>query len=407
MNTNLGIFGSLKFLPLGDLIQLIGTNGSTGVLKIMNKFVEKPGIIYFAEGKIVDAEAVEKKGIDAVYALFGWVHGSFEFFVTDVKQPNIIKENRMEIILNGLRMLDDGETPKLGPVQISESGSTDDKKSGVPVIKGTLIDYSYVVDEDTYYNGRPIVEQGKHGGWIWVILEGIVEIQKHTSQGSVTILQLGTGAFIGSISTFLMQGFQRSATARAVGEVQLGVLDAQLLSKEFSILTAKMKSVILSLDKRLKAITNSAVDQNVLDELKVGFAGEKRTEAEKERFGKGLFLIKKGVVYMAARIEKEVVPLMILEEGDFIGQLPFLDFGYEHSGITYYHSEAFEAEPLNVEFIRNEFDRLSVTFRNIIDNMVSCISVTTNIAISYIKKNHSNTVNDVKNEQGLKHDDSV
>jgi hypothetical protein len=396
MNTNLGISGSLKFLPLGDLIQLIGTNGSTGVLKIMSKYAEKPGLLYFSEGKIIDAEALDKKGIAAVYALFGWVNGAFDFSVTDVARTNVIKENRMEIILNGLRMLDDGETPKLGPVQPADSLSTDGKKPNVPVIKGSLIDYSYVVDEDTYYSGNAIVEQGKHGGWIWVILEGIVEIQKITPHGPVAILHLGTGAFIGSIATFLMQGFQRSATTRAVGDVQLGVLDGQLLSKEYSILTAKMKSVVLSLDKRLKSITNSAVDQNVLNDLMTHFSQETRGEAEKEVYGKGLFLINKGVAFMAARVGSDLAPLMTLEEGDFFGQLPFLDFGYDQSGITYFLSEGFEAEPLNIELVRNEFERLSTTFRNIIDNMVSCISVTTNIAIDYIKKNQNKSADTAK-----------
>ena len=386
MNTNIGISGSLKFLPLGDLIQLIGTSGGTGVLKIMNKYAEKSGQIYFSEGKIIDAEALDKTGIEAVYALFGWVNGAFEFSVTDVARKNTIKENRMEIILNGLRMLDDGETPKLGPIQPSVPLSAEDRKASVPVIKGALIDYSYVVDEDTYYSGATIVEQGKHGGWIWVILEGIVEIQKITANGPVAILQLGAGAFIGSISTYLMQEFKRSATAKAVGDVQLGVVDGQLLSKEYSSLTAKMKSVVLSLDRRLKAITNSAVDHEVLNGLHAHFEKVQREEAQKE----GLCLITKGEAFMIVRIGEDLVPIMTLGEGDFLGQLPFLDFGYDQTGIVYFLSDGFEAEPVNVELIRNEFERLSVTFKNFIDNMVSCIAVTTNIAINYIKKNRSN-----------------
>ncbi|MBU0992369.1 MAG: cyclic nucleotide-binding domain-containing protein [Proteobacteria bacterium] len=372
-------------------MQLIGTNGSTGVLKIMNKYVEKPGAIYFVDGKMVDAEAGSQEGIEAVYSLFGWVEGAFEFIVEPVNRANIIKENRMEIILNGLRMLDDGKTPKLGPEQLAAATGTDNRKAGVPVIRGPLIDYMYVVDEDTYDNGNAIVEQGKHGGWIWVILEGIVEIEKQTPNGPVTILQLGTGAFIGSISTFLMQGAARSATAKAVGEVQLGVLDSQLLSKEFTMLTAKMKDVILSLDKRLKSVTNSAADQSITDMLKDNFDKEKRTEVDHEAFQKSLFTITSGEVYIVAKTENGIVPLMLLEESDFIGQLSFLDFGYDHEGITYYHSDDFKTEPLNLEMLHNEFNRLSETFKNIIDNMVSCISITTNIAISYIKKNTKKT----------------
>ena len=386
MNNNIGISGSLKFITLGDLMQLIGTNGSTGVLKIMNKYAEAPGCIFFSEGKMVDAEADTKKGVEAVYALFGWLDGEFAFSVEAVTRENSIKENRMEIILNGLRMLDDGATPKLGPVQYQAEADGKDKKSRVPTIKGPLIDYGYVVDEDTYDSGSAIVEQGKHGGWIWVILEGVVEIVKQTNSGPVTILQLGAGTFIGSISTFLMQGAARSATARAVGEVQLGVLDSQLLSKEYSMFTAKMKDVILSMDKRLKSITNIAVDTEVLDTLRERFDEGERVEIEHDDYKDGLHLISRGEVYMVAQTPAGPLSLMVLEEGDFIGKIPFLDFGYHHEGTTYYRSEDFEADALNLEMLQNEYNRLSVTFKNIIDNMVACLSVTTNIALDYVNK---------------------
>ena len=87
--------------------------------------------------------------------------------------------------------------------------------------------YLYVVDEEDFFDGEHIVEEGKHGSWIWVILEGVVDIVKEMDSGTIPIVRIGDGSFIGSMASFLLQGHIRTATAIAVGNVQLGVLDSQ------------------------------------------------------------------------------------------------------------------------------------------------------------------------------------
>ncbi|MDP3286156.1 MAG: DUF4388 domain-containing protein, partial [Desulfobacterales bacterium] len=77
--TSISLSGSLDFLNLGELIQIFGTNGSTGIMKIKSKYFQEPGFIYFVKGNIVNAEAGAKQGLDAAYALFGWTEGEFEF----------------------------------------------------------------------------------------------------------------------------------------------------------------------------------------------------------------------------------------------------------------------------------------------------------------------------------------
>ena len=71
--------GSLKFLSLGDIIQLLGSNSSTGVLRIKSKYAHEPGLIYVSKGNPVNASAGSIVGLDAVNALFGWIDGDFEF----------------------------------------------------------------------------------------------------------------------------------------------------------------------------------------------------------------------------------------------------------------------------------------------------------------------------------------
>ncbi len=179
MSNNAAFAGDLNFLSLGDIVQLLGSNGSTGVLRITSKYAQEPGLIYCVDGNPVDASNGSLAGLDAIFSLFGWTEGRFEFTEEKVKKEKVIKKSRMELILDGLSMLDDGVIEKLGPVSFEKKVSdSSGVETTIPLIKGPLVDYTYVVDEEDFPDGRIIAEEGKHGSWIWVILEGVVEIVK-------------------------------------------------------------------------------------------------------------------------------------------------------------------------------------------------------------------------------------
>ena len=132
MSTKIDLSGSLSFLALGDLLQLIGSNGSTGTLQITSKYSQEPGYIYFQKGNIINGSTPSLKGLDAVYSMFGWIEGEFEFSSEEVQVKKLINESRMGIILDGLRMVDDGKTKKLGPVDYEEKHSG--SGSSIPII---------------------------------------------------------------------------------------------------------------------------------------------------------------------------------------------------------------------------------------------------------------------------------
>ena len=46
MAGNAAFAGNLNFLNLGELMQLLGTNGGTGTLYISSNYVSRPGVIY-------------------------------------------------------------------------------------------------------------------------------------------------------------------------------------------------------------------------------------------------------------------------------------------------------------------------------------------------------------------------
>lgn len=383
---NVVFAGSLEFLNLGEVLQLLGPIGSTGVLRITSKYARSPGLIYLLKGNPVNASVDSLSGIEAIYSLFGWIEGDFEFTREQVKSENVIKKSRMEIILDSLSMLDDGVIKKIGPVSFDKISDSSGKSATIPIIKGPLVDYMYVVDEEEFTDGHEIVMEGKHGNWIWVVLDGVVEIIKKTDHGPVTILRVGDGAFIGSIASFLMGRSARSATVVANGNVQLGVMDLNRLSIDFSCLSPEFRGLVLSFDKRLKQVTERAVGINIdcdrIDRLiKDNKPLIKQGEAEDK-----IYIISEGEAWIVRHTDNKHVMLANLCKGDVFGHVPFFDTGHEPFSASVYGSNDLEVRTVNPEDLQNEYNHISSIFKNIVENNATCISVTTRLACKYIKE---------------------
>jgi CRP-like cAMP-binding protein len=366
---NYVLSGNLKFLGLGDVLQFLGSSGSTGVLSIKSKYVSDPGLIYFINGNPVNATVGSLKGIDAVNQLFGWVDGDFEFSEEKVTCETVIKKSRMEIILDGLSMLDDGKIERMGPVSFEEKKSElSNRVATVPVIRGPLVDYLYVVDEEEAYAGTNIVKEGKHGSWFWIILEGVAEVYKETSRGPIRILRIGEGAFIGSIaSLLLMEGNVRNTTIVAVKNVQLGVLDFRRLAVDFRRLAVDFlrmsepfRNMAISLDKRLRQITDMAADLYLNKAKGETFITGKKQILKQGDNEKGIFKIQKGNAHIARSTEYDLVPLVNLDTGDFFGHVPFLDIGQEPYSASVFGSEDLETDSIDYYPLQKEYEQLSV-----------------------------------------------
>ncbi|MEE4359184.1 MAG: DUF4388 domain-containing protein [Desulfococcaceae bacterium] len=378
--------GNLQFLGLGEVLQLIGSNGGTGVLNLMSKYMSEPGQIYFSKGNIMDARAGSVKGLDAVYALFGWIEGEFAFSEEEINVPKVIRNSRMEIILDGLRMVDDGHTKKLGPVDYEKKDSG--SRSAIPIIKGPLVDYMYVAAEEEFYKNRKIVQENKHGSWIWVVLEGIVDVIKEGPEGPVPIVRMGAGSFIGGVSCFLFKDNVRKATIQASTDVQLGVLDSQRLADEFGNQSREFRDMVVSLDKRRDEITEKTVDvffrRFDLKEFTKGKQLAKKRGIHPEK----LYRIRKGSACIIRKTDDgSYIPLANLKERDFTGPCPFLDIGHEPHGGIVFVSEDIETEEMDAESLKEEYNGLSSALRNLIETTATNITITTRVAADYHKKN--------------------
>ena len=376
---------------MADVLQLLGTNGSSGTLRILSKYATEPGYVYLNKGNPVDALSLSLSGLDALYALFGWNDGRFEFLRQSVTTENVINKNRMEIILDALRMLDEGAIDIVGPESFVETSRKmiAGRQVSVPIIHGPIVNYWYIVDEEEFEDGEKIIEEGKFGNWMWVVLEGAVDIVRDTSKGPITILRLGSGSFIGSMASFLPDPNVRSASTIAVGNVQLGVLDSQRLANEYSLMTNELKSILTSLDRRLKQINSTVVNsyqgkiesQEGLISRQPVFTSEDKT--------KDVMIITRGDAVVARNTEDGPVILAHLYEGDFLGNLPFLEIGHEPFSAAVYGSQDLKTEYLDTDDLLGEYDKLSSTFMNLVEHLGNCISVTTKVACDLYKPDNT------------------
>ncbi len=386
MRDNVVLAGGLKFLALGDIMQLLGANSSTGVLRLISRYAGEPGFIYFENGNPINASCGKKIGLEAVYTLFGWTEGEFEFSKENIASQRVITKSRMGIILEGLKMVDDGQIKKVGPNALNRQESALNDPDAVPIVKGPLVDYMYVADEEDFFDGEYIVEEGKHGSWIWVILEGVVEIVRETPDGVLPIVRLGDGSFIGSLSSFLIQGHIRTATAVAIGNVQLGVLDSQRLAQEFARLTPEFRGLLLSIDKRLKQLNERAIEFRQGKARSMDFVENKKTILAQGAVDESLYVVREGIASVVRNEEFGRVPLAQLYKGDYFGNFPFLDLGHEPDLASVLAGSDFKVRKVDPAQLREEYNQLSATFKNFVDNVATCVNVSTKVVCNYQKK---------------------
>ena len=387
MSGDVAFAGNLSFLNLGELLQLLGTTGSSGTVSIHNTHAAQPGFIYIDKGNPIHATSGSKAGLDVLFSLFGWLDGQFEFVEETVTCEKTITKSRMEIILDGLRLLDEGQVEVIGPATAGSKPTDTAAKSGsLPLIKGPLVDYSYIVDEESFYDGDEIVQEGNHGNWIWVILEGIVEIVKETPQGTISLLRIGDGAFLGSIASLLRDDNVRSATITAAGNVQLGMLDTQLMTSELANQSLDFREFIQALDIRLKHVLSMIVDIYTGDKKAVELIEGKKPLIKQGQAEERLFKITSGDAVVARETDAGLVPLAHLQKGDFFGHVPFLDMGNEPQAASVFASPNLKLAALDPGALQKEHEKLSSTLQNLLAHLASSISVTTLIACDYFKK---------------------
>jgi CRP-like cAMP-binding protein len=379
MKNKVLLSGGLRFIGLADLFQMLGGNRSTGTLRIKGPEHLPLGLIHFADGNPVNAVNGTLCGIEAVYPMFGWTDGTFEFCEETSQVERVITTGRMKIVLDALRLLDEGIIKREGPFADTASPGSLGRNAnhlsedGTLIIKGPPVDFAYFVQEQKYSAGEEIVREGQLNRGLMVILEGTVRITRETPMGPVTVAHLGEGSFIGSFSAFTYQGYTRTATATAVSNVYIAVLDASALYAEYSSLSLNFRKLLLSLSSRLKKISDRLVFPSI-PYAQCDCAGK---SVDRELLYEDIYLITQGEAYLCHKTSHSNKKLFMLGKDDMLGHLPIFEFGQEPQALSVLCSEPFQFEKLDKEQILEEYEKTPMVFQDVISNFCTCIAQTT------------------------------
>ena len=97
--------GSLKELPLPDIIQLVSVSGKTGKFSLSRD--NERGAIFLKAGQMVHAAVGDLVGEEAIYALAIWNHGDFQFEPGIEADRQTISKSNTNLLMEAARRLDE------------------------------------------------------------------------------------------------------------------------------------------------------------------------------------------------------------------------------------------------------------------------------------------------------------
>ena len=105
----MALTGHLSDLSLSELIEFFCNQRKTGQLKVL--YPQGHGFFYLQTGSVVDARIGVLRGIDAVYFALTLPNAKFEFGGSDEPIERTINQPWTQVVLEGLRRLDEGVIP--------------------------------------------------------------------------------------------------------------------------------------------------------------------------------------------------------------------------------------------------------------------------------------------------------
>src|SRR3954470_3497795 len=97
--------GSLKELPLPDIIQLVSVSGKTGVFSLRRNGDSSTGEIFLRGGQIVHAHVGDLQGEEAMYELATWPEGEVVFTRVNDTEPPPIQRSTTILLMEAVRRI--------------------------------------------------------------------------------------------------------------------------------------------------------------------------------------------------------------------------------------------------------------------------------------------------------------
>ncbi len=122
--------GSLRELPLPDIVQLVSVSGKTGRFALRREG-HPGGEIYLRGGQIVHARTGDLEGEEAIYELAIWPEGDFTFHAGEDSPRHTIQKSNTNLLMEAARRIDEWQvlskripSTRLVPVYTDQTTTT-------------------------------------------------------------------------------------------------------------------------------------------------------------------------------------------------------------------------------------------------------------------------------------------
>jgi uncharacterized protein (TIGR02266 family) len=113
------------------------------------------------------------------------------------------------------------------------------------------------IEKETYKAGDVIFEEGSHGLAVYILYSGKVEISMMVQDRSIAVGILGPGDIFGEMG--FIDHSPRLATATALEDTVLELVDKDFLDKEFNQIDSDFRKIVTTLVIRLRKTTQRLV----------------------------------------------------------------------------------------------------------------------------------------------------
>ncbi len=122
---------------------------------------------------------------------------------------------------------------------------------------------NYITNEESYPDKAVIIAEGSHNDGVYLIIEGRIKVKKKTPKGMLTLTTLEEGAVFGELIFLQMTKHPRTAAVVADGPVRVGLLNRELLDKEYHSVSPLLKELISTLARRVHDSTKQLVSMSL------------------------------------------------------------------------------------------------------------------------------------------------
>jgi CheY-like chemotaxis protein len=106
-----GLQGTLDQFGLASLLNMLGFNGRSGILRIWRSLPAlEEALIYLVKGRVHRVDLGVRKDLrnrEAIYEILGWSRGSFEFHAEPLRTGDQVEMPTAHLLLEGARRIDE------------------------------------------------------------------------------------------------------------------------------------------------------------------------------------------------------------------------------------------------------------------------------------------------------------